>query len=1137
MGILYASDSDKGGWYEFNNNSGRLNEFPISFRMDRTGPPLSNGQNSDANYLKQISEAWNDNPEFGNRLNIDLACVAGGTLPGGSTCWPLTQDPLDNDRNEIHFHAWDQNLMNISDYDMIEVLAFKRGLVSDDPSDRISTPDYNSQDHMTGADIYFNPYFYSQQRNNYLTDNQITTNCLNNISIELVLLHEIGHALGLPRHSIHEGLIMSSSAPFCVKGKLDDEAWSLMRKMYFGNRNVSVNISSPYKGETLIVNQSRQFSATVASLRNNNKIDLSQSQNTLSWKSSVDGELGVGNNIDVINLSAGLHNITVTYGAPNEGDYGVSDTFIYVLDSVTDIIDVFGNVIASPFPCPRAVNSSDGACLFTVKQFISFGNCIYTLSQSTTYVEDLLAGAELGSGNRFVPHREAFPICDPDPLAGYYYDIESWIYDTVNPDQVNYHLFNSTSRVGQIIDATYHYFYNVPLVEPEIYVTPLADCNVTNPSQKCSVSINYQDKYFLPDAAIFYRDLGTADWTPLYSFPPGSDGSINTGNIVSSSGTEIAIFQYGSNVYGADRPFPQAPIITAPNGLVAGPFLVKATSSNTTPTVPELVSAETACSNNYCITLLGRYFDLNSHVEIRENINGGTGDLLKQITGNDIYARGSVDGFDRIHFPLQDLSLQDKLNNNGLCFIVVNDSELSDGICVTRPTTPPATSFMGKAVGFYLFNNEDKEYTSYEVLGNPGNKLKIWGNSWKKIYYPYNVTPHTVLEFDFKSNKQQAEINGIGFIKSGGGSLVTEKWQVYGTEVWGHQDYHNYSGTQWKSYSIPVGQNFTGQILFMVFAGDEDNHVGQNTLFRNPRLVEVDIYEEDDTPLSNTNVNGINQLKQHHDFSDDSVDWIKLTDSVLGVELDIQPDACNNLSCGIELSNIENVDLCLQFYGNSGSSQTRCGLTNGYFTDNNLVVSSTGSSPAPSQCDTDYMLGWSHVKLFDNDNSPDVNKKYDIKFTCNYDSVPDRVPDIYEDDDTVSTTTNVISVNGIKQHHNFKDDRIDKIILPSIGGVISELGLNPNESCDNLSCKIKISNQANIDLCYSLVRGSSTGPFPGSCAITNGHLSQNLIDFWNAPTQCSSHEMYYSYVSFDNDISSGSGSNKSYDVELICTNN
>lgn len=257
--------------------------------------------------------------------------------------------------------------------------------------------------------------------------------------------------------------------------------------------------------------------------------------------------------------------------------------------------------------------------------------------------------------------------------------------------------------------------------------------------------------------------------------------------------------------------------------------------------VPVIDSTTISCANKYCMTIRGADFAEDASVLVREDITNSSTIVF---AGNDIYSRTFSENEDKIFFPIQDISLQNKWDSNGLCFIVSNNGALSNEMCIVRNYSISQPLFMGEVVQSYP--EQDPEYTSFVVKGDAtplqgGNQLKIWGNSWKKINYQYNVTADTILEFDFKSDQQEAEVNGIGFILSGETSLrtTTHMWKVFGTQPAGRQEYDNYIGTDFKSYSIPIGQYFTGQISQMVFLADEDTHVGQRVSFRSPRLTEA----------------------------------------------------------------------------------------------------------------------------------------------------------------------------------------------------------------------------------------------------------------------------------------------------------
>jgi hypothetical protein len=108
-----------------------------------------------------------------------------------------------------------------------------------------------------------------------------------------------------------------------------------------------------------------------------------------------------------------------------------------------------------------------------------------------------------------------------------------------------------------------------------------------------------------------------------------------------------------------------------------------------------------------------------------------------------------------------------------------------------------------------------------DILDN-GNTLHLSGNGWTQISMPVAVTQNTVLAFDFQSNAQ-GEVHGIGFDTD---QFATEDktFKLYGTQGYGLTAFNDYanSAPNWKHYTIPVGQYYTGQMLYLFFAHDQD---------------------------------------------------------------------------------------------------------------------------------------------------------------------------------------------------------------------------------------------------------------------------------------------------------------------------
>lgn len=116
--------------------------------------------------------------------------------------------------------------------------------------------------------------------------------------------------------------------------------------------------------------------------------------------------------------------------------------------------------------------------------------------------------------------------------------------------------------------------------------------------------------------------------------------------------------------------------------------------------------------------------------------------------------------------------------------------------------------------------------------------LVISNNAWKSINYNYTVTPNTVIEFDFGST-DQGEIQGIGF-DSDNGISSNRTFRLYGTQNWGIGNYDDYAASagSWKSYTIPVGQFYTGSFDRLIFACDDDAGNAGNAYFRNVKVYE-----------------------------------------------------------------------------------------------------------------------------------------------------------------------------------------------------------------------------------------------------------------------------------------------------------
>ncbi|WP_017804098.1 Calx-beta domain-containing protein, partial [Nodularia spumigena] len=141
----------------------------------------------------------------------------------------------------------------------------------------------------------------------------------------------------------------------------------------------------------------------------------------------------------------------------------------------------------------------------------------------------------------------------------------------------------------------------------------------------------------------------------------------------------------------------------------------------------------------------------------------------------------------------------------------------------------------------YALSAASQDVTDEFTISADKTELGLSGNTWKKLDIgSYNITNNTILEFEFQSSKR-GEIHGIGFDTDN--DVVNNPqnlFQLSGTQNWGLNNFKNYStGSGWQSYSITVGDYFTGDFNYLTFANDHDvASPDSNGQFRNIQLYE-----------------------------------------------------------------------------------------------------------------------------------------------------------------------------------------------------------------------------------------------------------------------------------------------------------
>lgn len=161
-----------------------------------------------------------------------------------------------------------------------------------------------------------------------------------------------------------------------------------------------------------------------------------------------------------------------------------------------------------------------------------------------------------------------------------------------------------------------------------------------------------------------------------------------------------------------------------------------------------------------------------------------------------------------------------------------------DALSISSTTDNPPNDDCGlidfSSTQITSFSTQDNDGT-FEVA-NGGSGLILRNNTWKQIPLDYNITANTVLQFDFRSTSQ-GEIHAVGF-EDDNTLTSTYYFKVHGTQNYGVTNFDNYSGTATTTYTIPVGNFYTGDTDRLVFINDNDGGSGNNSLFSNVKIYE-----------------------------------------------------------------------------------------------------------------------------------------------------------------------------------------------------------------------------------------------------------------------------------------------------------
>ena len=134
------------------------------------------------------------------------------------------------------------------------------------------------------------------------------------------------------------------------------------------------------------------------------------------------------------------------------------------------------------------------------------------------------------------------------------------------------------------------------------------------------------------------------------------------------------------------------------------------------------------------------------------------------------------------------------------------------------------------------YSGDDPE-TGSVTVEDDGVTLRMQGNRWQAIEFPYALTANTMLEFDYQVIVE-AEIQGIGFDTD---TALSGLFRLSGSQSYG-SDAYTYTGDgEYQHFTIPVGEFQQGEYGYLFFAGDDDENVGGDIRFSNVQIYEADV--------------------------------------------------------------------------------------------------------------------------------------------------------------------------------------------------------------------------------------------------------------------------------------------------------
>lgn len=193
-------------------------------------------------------------------------------------------------------------------------------------------------------------------------------------------------------------------------------------------------------------------------------------------------------------------------------------------------------------------------------------------------------------------------------------------------------------------------------------------------------------------------------------------------------------------------------------------------------------------------------------------------------------------GSDWMHFRIP-VGLYYSGQASNLVFVCDDDASASGACQFRNVSVYDSSTNASSAVPLNFSEAVTERLVSQDLSGgatvqDSGATISLSGNSWRRMFYPYEVTNRTILGFDFKSSSI-GELHGIE-LDTTTGNTSNRAFIVAGSQTdYGDNSRSYYSGSDWMHFEIPVGASVIGSINFITFICDDDVNQTAESMFRN----------------------------------------------------------------------------------------------------------------------------------------------------------------------------------------------------------------------------------------------------------------------------------------------------------------